>query len=423
MERLYKKIAIITARSGSKGLPDKNILMLGNKPVLAYSVEAAVNSGIFERIIVSTDSEEYREISEKYGAEVMMRSEELASDTATSYQVLEDVLNKVNTSFDYFILLQPTSPFRTAEHIKEAAVKFEKNIDRFDFLVSMVESGKSSGLFVEIEEDESLKNYKMDFSNYRRQSYKEYHPNGAIFLGKKEPYLLKKHFYGEKSLAYIMNKEDSVDIDDALDFEIALTILNKKNKRKLLKNSILDRIRDKKEKFKEKEEITLLGHSILDNFTVENISGKKVNNLGIRGINTKEYNEYIFEKGLIKELGKYVVLMFGTNDIVIQGWKKQDILSEIEKIIQNVKKINMESEIFFIEITRVGNRIDRKNNVIDELNAYLYENLKNKVKYLFINEKLENEYGKLNEEFTYDGLHLNEKGNRILEKIIEEGIR
>lgn len=420
---MCKKIAIITARSGSKGLPNKNILMLGDKPVLAYSIEAAVKSKVFDKIIVSTDSEEYKEISEKYGAEVMMRSEELSSDTATSYQVLEDVLNKVDIPFEYFVLLQPTSPFRTEKHILEAIEKFEKNINNFDFLVSMVESGKSSGLFVEIDEDESLKNYTADFSNYRRQAYKEFHPNGAIFLGKKNEYLEKKHFYGEKSLAYIMDKEDSVDIDDRLDFEIALTILNKKNKSKMLKKLILDRIEDKRENFKKEEEITLIGHSILDNLTVEKLNNKNVNNLGIRGINTKEYNEYIFEKGLINKLGKDVVLMFGTNDIVVPNWKKEEILLEIEKVLENIKKINKNSKIYFIEITKVGNRIDRKNEVITELNNYLYEKLKDKVKYIFINDKIENKYGKLDENYTYDGLHFNEKGNEILKNVIEKGIK
>ena len=113
-----KKIAIIPARSGSKGLPNKNILMLMDKPILAYTIEAAIKSESFEKVIVSTDSLEYKEIAEKYGAEVIVRNEELSNDNATSYMVIKDILDKnLELEYDYFALLQPTSPFRNSEHI------------------------------------------------------------------------------------------------------------------------------------------------------------------------------------------------------------------------------------------------------------------------------------------------------------------
>ena len=111
-----KKIAIIPARAGSKGLPDKNVLMLLDRPLIAYTIEAAVSSNLFDKVIVSTDSERYKTIAEYYGAEVMLRSAELSSDTATSYMVIEDVL-KNNPGYEIIALLQPTSPFRTANHI------------------------------------------------------------------------------------------------------------------------------------------------------------------------------------------------------------------------------------------------------------------------------------------------------------------
>ena len=224
-----KKIAIIPARSGSKGLPNKNVLMLGNKPLIAYTIEAALKSKEFERVIVSTDSLEYKYVAEKFGAEVFMRSEELSNDKASSFIVVEDVLKRTDNEIDYFVLLQVTSPFRNENHIKESINLFENNFNNYDYLVSMQKSDKSSSLIKPIY-DNSLKEYKIDYSNYSRQKYDEYHPNGAIFIGKLEEYLKQKHFFGEKSIAYFMNKEDSIDIDDSLDFEIAITILNKKNK-------------------------------------------------------------------------------------------------------------------------------------------------------------------------------------------------
>lgn len=121
-----KRIAIIPARSGSKGLKDKNIIDLCGKPLVAYSIDAAIQTGLFEHVIVSTDSELYAEIAQQYGAEVMMRGEALSNDKATTYMVLEDILNnKLVEPIDYFVLLQPTSPLRTSKHIKEAVEKFE----------------------------------------------------------------------------------------------------------------------------------------------------------------------------------------------------------------------------------------------------------------------------------------------------------
>lgn len=222
-----KKIAIIPARSGSKGLKDKNIIDLCGKPLIAYSIEAAVQTGLFDHVIVSTDSEHYADISRQYGAEVMMRGEQLSDDKATTFMVLEDILiNRVTEPIDYFVLLQPTSPLRNAKHIKEAVEKFELRYDDFDFLVSMKEAEHAKVLVNPIDEDESLKFFDTDFSKYRRQGYKDYSPNGAIFIGKPEPYLKQKHFFGKKSLAFFMTSDESVDIDSKKDLLLANIVMS-----------------------------------------------------------------------------------------------------------------------------------------------------------------------------------------------------
>jgi N-acylneuraminate cytidylyltransferase len=220
-----KRLAIIPARSGSKGLKDKNIIDLCGKPLMAYSIEAALQSNLFDKVIVSTDSEKYAEIAKKYGAEVMMRGEKLSDDKATTFTVIEDLLSRLNTQYDYFVLLQPTSPLRKAEHVIEATHRFESRMGDFDFLVSMKESEHAKVLVNPIDEDGSLKYFDTDFSNYRRQGYKDYSPNGAIFIAKPEAYLSKKHFFGAKSLGYIMNAEDSVDIDNAIDLVVAKAVM------------------------------------------------------------------------------------------------------------------------------------------------------------------------------------------------------
>lgn len=223
-----KKIAIIPARSGSKGLKDKNIIDLCGKPLIAYTIEAAIQSGEFDRVIVSTDSVHYGEIARQYGAEILMRGEALSNDKATTFIVLEDILkNRLSEFIDYFVLLQPTSPLRNATHIKEAVEKFESRFNDFDFLVSMKESEHAKVLVNPIDEDESLKYFDTDFSNYRRQGYKDYSPNGAIFMAKPDAYLERKHFFGERSLAYIMSAEYSVDIDGYLDLLVAKELVKR----------------------------------------------------------------------------------------------------------------------------------------------------------------------------------------------------
>lgn len=216
-----KRLAIITARSGSKGIKNKNIIDLCGKPLMAYSIEAAVKSGLFHRIIVSTDSKEYGSIAEKFGAEAMYRSEELASDTASSFVVIEDVLKRVEQDYDYFVLLQPTSPLRNEKHIIEAVESFEKRITDFDFLVSLKPSECHSSQIHPIDENGSLK-YFVNDSGYRRQNFEtEYTANGAIYIAKPNEYLLQKDFFGIRSMPYIMKPEDSVDIDNGLDYWFA----------------------------------------------------------------------------------------------------------------------------------------------------------------------------------------------------------
>jgi len=417
-----KKIAIIPARSGSKGLPNKNILMLGNKPLIAYTIEAALKSKEFERVIVSTDSLEYKYIAEKFGAKVFMRSEELSNDKASSFVVIEDVLNKIEITVDYFVLLQVTSPFRNENHIKESIKVFENGIDTYDFLVSMQKSDKSSSLIKPIYNSGTLEEYNIDYSNYSRQKYDEYHPNGAIFIGKVKEYLEQKHFFGKRAKAYFMNKEDSIDIDDSLDFEIAITILNKKNKEENLIKAIKNRIQQKNELFYERKDITLIGNSLFDNWRIEKLNNNSVVNLGIAGISTKQYQKYILDENKIKYIANKTVIMTGTNDIVDKSLSFEGILNNINKLIEDLLKINKDTKIYFIEIPSIAFRMDRNKEEIFKLNEYLKNNLDEPIKYIEVNKYMTDDFKNLKLEYTYDGLHFNEEGYKILEKILEKDL-
>ncbi len=415
-----KKIAIIPARSGSKGLPNKNILMLGDKPLMAHTIEVALKSKMFERVIVSTNSLEYKYIAEKFGAEVFMRSEELSNDKASSFVVIEDVLKKIETPVDYFVLLQVTSPFRNENHIRESIEIFENGVSEYDFLISMQKSDKASSLIKPIYNSGTLEEYNIDYSNYSRQKYDEYHPNGAIYIGKIKEYLEQKHFFGKRSKAYFMNKEDSVDIDDSLDFEIAITILNKKNKEENLIKAIKNRIQQKSELFDEKKDITLIGNSLFDNWKIEKLNNNLVANLGIAGISTKQYQEYILNENKIKNIANKTVIMTGTNDIIDKSLNFENILNNINILIESLLKINKNTKIYFIEIPSIAFRMDRNKEEIFNLNEYLKSNLDESIKYIEVNKYMTDDFKNLKLEYTYDGLHFNEEGYKVLEKILEK---
>lgn len=419
-----KKIAIITARSGSKGLPNKNVLLVNGKPLIAYTIEAALTSGKFEKIIVSTDSQEYIDLLSHYPIEFIKRAKHLASDNSSSFVVIEDVLQQYQgLDFDYFMLLQPTSPLRTAHHIQEACSKFEKNISRFDFLVSVTDAHKPTTLTRIIDEDESLKNFQLDYSNYTRQQYHpEYSPNGAIFIAKPKAYLQQKHFYGQKCLAYFMDKSVSVDIDDRQDFEYFYFLIQRQNHQQTLINFIQQQIKYKFSQFEQIADITFMGHSILSQWNIERINGKEINNLSISGIATDEYLSLILDRGLINNLSKQVVLMFGTNDIVKPNWNKFSVLENIQKLIYRLKEIRSDVEIYFLEITPVALRVDRNNSHIRELNSLLKQNLKN-INWIYLDKVFSDKYGKLNLVYSNDGLHLNQQGYQLLEQILKQEIR
>lgn len=227
-----KNIAIIPARSGSKGLKDKNIKILKGKPLLAYTIEAAKKTGIFHEIMVSTDSEKYAEIARKYGARVpFLRSEELSNDTASSWDMVKDVLEKyknIGENFETIALLQPTSPLRTDEDIKLAYHTFwEKGANS---VISVCESEHSPKWMNILPDNNSMDNFikKEDMNVPRQKIEKFYRINGAIYIVKID-YLLKYNdVYNDKSYAFIMDKIKSVDIDEEIDFLFAEFILKNK---------------------------------------------------------------------------------------------------------------------------------------------------------------------------------------------------
>ena len=217
-----KILAIIPARSGSKGLKDKNIKMMNGKPMIAYTIEAAQNSKIFEDIIISTDSEKYAEIAKKYGGSVpCLRDKKLANDNAKSSDVILDILNRVEKKYDLFILLQPTSPLRTEKNIIEAYKMYlEKKANSVVSVCEMEHSPLWANILNEERRmDSFLKGIDVNKNRQELETY--YRINGALYIANVEYFKKYQNFYYKDSYAYVMKKENSIDIDDELDFKIA----------------------------------------------------------------------------------------------------------------------------------------------------------------------------------------------------------
>lgn len=222
-------LCVITARGGSKGLPGKNIKLLAGKPLIAYTIEAAKEAGVFDRIILSTDDETIAAVGREYGAEVpFMRPAELAQDTTPTLPVLIHALSwlKENESYvpDAVCLLQPTAPLRTALHIQEAHALLEQT--RADSVISVCEVPTHYNphwqFSVDTEGRAALVTGESvaDIIKRRQDLPPTYARNGAIYLFKTELlHAAQPSFYGNDVCAYRMSAADSVNIDTLEEFE------------------------------------------------------------------------------------------------------------------------------------------------------------------------------------------------------------
>lgn len=221
-------LVVIPARGGSKGLPGKNIRMLCGKPLIAYSIDVARAITSDENICVSTDDSHIIEVVEKYGLKVpFVRPAEYASDTATTNDVLlhaVDYYEKQGKHYAKLLLLQPTSPLRKVEEVREAICLYRNDID---MVVSVTKSHAPAVLcndnregFVELVYNKSAQG---------RQSLPAFYEfNGAIYVINIEA-LKQKGLAGfDKRIKYVMPKETSIDIDDIYDFMLVENILKMK---------------------------------------------------------------------------------------------------------------------------------------------------------------------------------------------------
>lgn len=218
-------LAIVPARGGSKRLPRKNVLELAGKPLIAWTIEAGRKSIYVDKVIVSSDDDEILEISRRYGVESIKRPPDLASDTATTFDALKHTIENTE-KFDYVVLLQPTSPPRNEKNIDEAIELLFKR--EADAVISVCEMEHSPLWSNTLPEDGEMSGFlREEVLNKRSQDLPPYYRlNGAVYICKTDTLLNEKTFFvKEKIFAYVMKKENSVDIDDLYDFHLASAML------------------------------------------------------------------------------------------------------------------------------------------------------------------------------------------------------
>ncbi|TWH45288.1 cytidylyltransferase domain-containing protein [Sporomusa sp. KB1] len=232
MERKNNVIAIITARGGSKGLPRKNVRNLAGKPLIAHSILAALNSSFINRCIVSTEDEEIKQVSLQWGAEICDRPIELATDYAMSKDVVCHALLQLHDKGvfpDYFVLLQPTSPLRTEKHLDECLDTFLSS--NFSSVMSVAETEHHPYKCLTCDDSGQLQPFHdvQSLDMPRQLLPKVFRQNGAIYGVRTQLFLKARTFFVPPVMSYVMSANDSIDIDNRSDLEMAEVIIKNKS--------------------------------------------------------------------------------------------------------------------------------------------------------------------------------------------------
>ena len=218
-----KSIAIITARGGSKRIPRKNVKEFCGKPIIAYSIEAALESGLFDEVMVSTDDTEIADISRKYGAKVpFFRSAQTANDFATTNDVLLEVIREYQNrgeSFEVGCCLYPTAPFVTADRLKDAMEKFLDS--DADSLIPVVPFSYPPKRGMVIRDGRLVFEYPQYLDARSQDLEKNYHDVGQFYFFRTDAYLINQKLMVGNILPYVIPEMEVQDIDNQTDWEIA----------------------------------------------------------------------------------------------------------------------------------------------------------------------------------------------------------
>lgn len=228
-----KVLWLITARSGSKSIPDKNIRLLGGRPLMSYRIESVRGTHVSGDIWVSTDSKKYAEIAKEYGAETpFIRPDYLATDEASSMDVVLHAMEyavSLNEKYDYIGVLEPTSPFVQSYDLDKAIELLSK--DKNATAIVATKESRPNRIFIQKEDSylRELANNLKTLKKLGRQSFgKEITPSGGFYISKWDAFLESKSFYTESTLSYLLDDISGLEIDEPLDWEFAEFIVVKK---------------------------------------------------------------------------------------------------------------------------------------------------------------------------------------------------
>ncbi|EJP74776.1 MULTISPECIES: pseudaminic acid cytidylyltransferase [Campylobacter] len=215
------KLCVIPARGGSKRIPHKNIKDFCGKPLIAYSIEAAVNSGVFDEVIVSTDDENIAKLAREFGAKTpFMREANLSDDFATTSDVMKDAALKTSENFQTICCLYATAPLLTSEILREASEKFET--EQCEFLFAATQFDFPIQRAVKLDANGAVSMFYPQFERTRSQDLERaYHDAGQFYFGKRAAWLASKAIFAPHSRAFLLPRNLVCDIDTMDDFEFA----------------------------------------------------------------------------------------------------------------------------------------------------------------------------------------------------------
>ena len=224
---MYNKsriLAIVPARSGSKGLVGKNIKNLCGKPLIGWSIESGLKSKYIDEVMLSTDSKEIAEIAKRYGADVpYLRPKDLATDSSTTFDVVKHVIDFYqdvkNKKFDYIVLLEPTSPLREDDDIDSMIEKLLDSNKKYDSIISIGEVHEHPSIMKKIIAS-SLDSYceNLEMKSRRQDNDKAYFPYGVAYIVDTKILLDEQTFYTKKNTYYEVKRYQCYEIDDIYDF-------------------------------------------------------------------------------------------------------------------------------------------------------------------------------------------------------------
>lgn len=219
-----KKLAIIPARVGSKRIPKKNIKLFLGKPIIAYSIEAAINSGLFDEVMVSTDDNEIAEIAKGYGASVpFFRSEKNSNDHATTIDVIDEVLQKYQNNsqgFEFACCIYPCAPFVSSEHLQKS---FKTLVSQeLDCVFPMVRYGHPIQRALRINSFGRIEMYHPENMQTRSQDLEaSFHDLGQFYFFKTNPILEQRKLWTENTGFIELKESEAHDIDTVDDWNLA----------------------------------------------------------------------------------------------------------------------------------------------------------------------------------------------------------